>query len=230
MEIRCIVIEDERLALRKTLGFISKVNYLVLLASFDNAIDALNYLKNNSVDLIFLDIQMEDFSGIQFLEALKERPKVIITSAYESYALRSYDFEVTDYLLKPFTFDRFFQATERVHAALAGKNHVPGESVFVRVENKLEKINFADILYIEGKLEYLSIVTDKKKILTLQNFKSFESILPASFARIHKSFIVSVDRIESIERNQVKVGNTFIPIGETYKNALFDKIAILKKL
>jgi two-component system LytT family response regulator len=230
MVLKCIIIEDEPLALKKTEGFVRRLDYLELAKTFDNAVDALNYLKLNPVDLIFLDIQMEEFTGIQFLETLKHKPKIIITSAYEKYALKGYEFDVADYLLKPFTFERFLQAVEKVHHALLGVAVAEDRKfIFVRTESRLEKIDFSDILYIEGKSEYLQIVTAHKKIMTLQTFRSVEDVLPSSFMRIHKSFIVAVDKIDAIERNRIKIKDMLIPISDTYRNTFLSKIAILKK-
>ena len=164
MQINCIVIEDEPLALKKLIGFISKVGYLKLCESFDNAIDAISYLKENSIDLIFLDIQMEEFTGIQFLETVKERPKVIITTAYDKYAVKGYELDVVDYLLKPFTFDRFIQSIEKISAIQTnGLTSTSNNCIFVKTEYRLEKIEINDILYIEGMSEYLGIVTKQKR-------------------------------------------------------------------
>ena len=208
MQINCIAIEDEPLALKKLTGFINKIEYLRLSKTFDNAIEAINYLKVNAVDLIFLDILMEEFTGIQFLETIKQRPKVIITTAYDKYAIKGYELDVSDYLLKPFTFERFLQAVEKVFNGFAEKSSfTPSDYIFVKTEYRLEKIKVSDILYIEGMNEYLRIVTADKKIMTLQNFKSMEDILPKSnFLRVHKSYIVALDKIENIERNRIKRG------------------------
>ena len=226
MNIKCIAIEDEPLALKKLTGFINKIEYLNLLKTFDNAIDAINYMKNNSIDLIFLDIQMEEFTGIQFLETIKQRPMVIITTAYDKYAVKGYELDVSDYLLKPFTFERFVQSVEKVFSNITEKLQPDSAGyIFVKTEYRLEKINVADILYIEGMNEYLKIVTAGKNICTLQNFKSMEELLPKkNFARVHKSYIVAVDKIENIERNRIKIQKMIIPVSETYKDEFFKKI------
>lgn len=226
-KIRCIAIEDEPLALKKVANFIEKVSHLTLVGSFDNAISAINFLKSNVVDLIFLDIQMEEFSGIQFLEALPARPDVIIMSAYDKYALKGFELNVKDYLLKPFTFARFIQAVEKVSQPVE-KSQLPGpqSTLFFKTEYRLESVRISEILYIEGKSEYLRIVTESKKLMILSNFKSVAELLPAAaFIRVHKSFMVAVDKIESIERNRIKIKNVIIPIGETYKNELMARIA-----
>ncbi len=229
MQINCIVIEDEPLALKKLTGFINKIEYLRLSETFDNAIDAISYLKGNTVDLIFLDIQMEEFTGIQFLEAIKQRPKVIITTAYDKYAVKGYEFDVADYLLKPFTLERFVKAIEKVTSNI--EKHTPAsiDYIFVKTEYRLEKIKVSEILFIEGMNEYLKIVTEDKKIMTLQNFKSMEEMLPKNnFLRVHKSYIVAIDKIESIERNRIKIQKIIIPISDSYKENFFNKIGMTK--
>ncbi|HEY4786785.1 MAG TPA: LytTR family DNA-binding domain-containing protein [Bacteroidales bacterium] len=230
MQINCIVIEDEPLAVKKLTGFINKIEYLKLSKTFDNAIEAISYLKENSVELIFLDIQMEEFTGIQFLETIKQRPKVIITTAYDKYAIKGYELDVADYLLKPFTFERFVIAVEKVYHTLAEKlKPVSGDYIFVKTEYRLEKIKVSEILYVEGMDEYLRIVTEEKKIMTLQNFKSMEEILPKdNFIRVHKSYLVAIDKIESIERNRIKIRKMLIPISDTYKERFFNKIGMTK--
>jgi DNA-binding LytR/AlgR family response regulator len=230
MQINCIAIEDEPLALKKLTGFISKIEYLRLSGSFNNAIDAISFLKDNSVDLIFLDIQMEEFTGIQFLETIKQRPKVIITTAYDQYAVKGYELEVTDYLLKPFTFDRFVLAVEKVYNAIRTRQEPAySDSIFVKTEYRIEKIKLSEILYVEGMNEYLKIVTSDKKIMTLLSFKSIEKLLPAdNFIRVHKSYFVAIDKIESIERNRIKINKMLIPVSDTYKSLFFNKIGIAK--
>lgn len=230
MNLKVIVIEDEPLALKKIVGFIEKIDYLSLSKTFDNAIEAISYLKSNTVDLIFLDIQMEEFTGIQFLEAVKIRPKVIITTAYDKYAIKGYELDVADYLLKPFTFARFLQAVERVSNSIA-EPQTPSNNdfIFVKTEYRLEKIKLSEILYIEGMSEYLKVVTSDKKIMTLQSFKTLEEQLPKlNFARIHKSYIVAIDKIENIERNRIKIKEVLIPISDTYKEEFYNKIGINK--
>ena len=230
MQINCIVIEDEPLAVKKLEGFIDKIEYLRLSKTFDNAIEAIGYLKKNPVELIFLDIQMEEFTGIQFLETVKQRPKVIITTAYDKYAIKGYELDVADYLLKPFTFERFIQAVEKVYNTVNERfPSVFNDCVFIKTEHRLEKIEVSEILYVEGMNEYLRIVTKEKKIMTLQNFKSIEEILPKdNFMRVHKSYLVAIDKVESIERNRIKILKIYIPISETYREIFFNKIRMTK--
>lgn len=226
MQINCIAIEDEPLALKKLVGFIDKIEYLHCVQTFNNCIEAISYLKKNTIDLIFLDIQMEDFTGIQFLETVTHRPAVIITTAYDKYALQGYELDVVDYLLKPFTLQRFINAVDKAYNNISAKANAGTKNyTFLKTEYRLEKVQFNDILYIEGKGEYLQVVTTQKKIMTLQNFRAMLDILPANnFIRIHKSYIVAIEKIESIERNRIKIQDVMLPISETYKEEFYSKI------
>lgn len=232
MKINCIVIEDEPLALKKINEFISQVDYLNLLEEFDNAVKAIGFLKNNSVDLIFLDIRMKKLTGIQFLESLKSKPKVIITSAYDEYALKGYELDVSDYLLKPFSFDRFLKSAEKVYNDLATNNieHKP-DYIFVKTEYRIEKIELKSILYIQGMKDYLQIFTIDKKIMTLQSFKNLVQVLPArEFVRVHNSYMVSISKIDSIERNRIKIGDNLVPISNSYKDNFYNLLQASKYL
>jgi DNA-binding LytR/AlgR family response regulator len=219
MKINCIVVDDTPLAVEKLEGFIKQIPLLNLLKSFNGGIEAILFLKNNPVDLVFLDIQMEQFSGLQFIESLQNRPKIIIVSAYSQYAVNGFDYSVTDYLLKPYSFERFLKSIDRVQSDL-GLN-TPKDYIFVKTEYRMERINFSDILYIEGQGAYLRIVTLKSKIMTLLNFQNMKSLLPSdNFIRVHKSFIVAMNKIEIIERNIIKIGEQHIPIGLSYREKL----------
>jgi two-component system, LytTR family, response regulator len=234
-KINCIIIDDEPPAIRQMEEYISNVPYLKLTASFDNAIDALDYLKESRTDLIFLDIQMETLTGIQFLNVLKDKPRVILTTAFDDYALKAFDLNVTDYLLKPISFERFLQATEKIYkhffleqtSGSSEKSQLSDERdyFFVKTEFRVERVDFNDILYIEGLKEYLGICTANKKILTLQNFNDILDTLPSSnFIRVHKSYIVAVNKITSIERNHILIGDKLLPIGPTYKDDFFNTL------
>jgi DNA-binding LytR/AlgR family response regulator len=222
----CIIIEDEPLALEKTRDFVNKVPGLNLSATFDNALTGLTYLNNNKVDLLFLDINMDELSGIELLESSKINSQVIITTAYQKYALKGYELQITDYLLKPFTFNRFLQAVNKAQENLSQRN--AGKQVdfiFVKTENRLEKIMINDILYIEGMRDYLRIHTSSKKIMTLQSFNELEQLIPAHIiCRVHKSYMVAVNKIESIERSRIKIADQLIPVSETYKEAFLQLI------
>jgi DNA-binding LytR/AlgR family response regulator len=182
---------------------------------------------------------MESLSGIQLLHALKERPEVIFTTAYDSYAVEGYELDAADYLLKPISFERFVKSVDKVYRKLSspGKGRPDsqeknvrvssaGNYIFVKTENRLQKVAFSEILYIEGQGDYLKIVTPTAKIMTLQNFKKFEETLPhENFIRVHKSYLVALNKIESISRNRIKIGNALIPVSDSYKNAFYETIS-----
>ena len=231
MQINCIAIDDEPLALSKLESFIDRIPELNLSMTFDNSIGAMVWLKDNRADLIFLDIQMEQLNGIQFLEATRTPSKIIITSAYDQYAMKGYDLNVADYLLKPFSFQRFVQAVNKVmeyyrqipitNSASSGNDGF----IFVKTEYRLERIDLDHILYIEGMKDYLRIICNDKKIMTLQSFSKLEESLPSNrFCRVHKSYIVSIDKIKSIERNVIVIGDRRIPVSNTYRESFFSRI------
>ena len=233
MQISCIAIDDEPLALSKLEGFIKKVPDLNLIRTFDNPIEAIGWLKENQTDLIFLDIQMEQLTGIQFLEATRSNSRIILTTAYDQYALRGFDLNVTDYLLKPFSLQRFLQAVNKAmeHFSQEHNTQQPAkrgdEYIFVKTEYRLERIDIDDILYIEGMKDYLRIICKSKKIMTLQNFSKIEESLPANkFCRVHKSFIVAIDKIKSVERGIILIADKKIPVSNTYKESFYSKIRI----
>lgn len=222
---KCIIVEDEPLALERTKGYVEKLPFLKLLATFDNGVDALLFLKDNTVDLLFLDINLGELSGIQMLEAAKPDCAVIITTAYHEYALKGYELNVTDYLLKPFTFERFFQAVEKAKVSLDKKEVPEKKSVFIKTEYRLEQVLLSDIIYIEGMRDYRRIFLHGKSIMTLQTFKELEEMIPpAAVCRVHKSYMVAVDKIVSIEKDRIKIGNERIPISDTYKSHFFSVI------
>jgi DNA-binding LytR/AlgR family response regulator len=231
MLIKCIAIDDEPLALSKLEGFIDKIQDLELIRTFDNAIEAIGWLKENSADLIFLDIQMEQFTGIQFIETTGSNARIILTTAYDQYALKGYELNVTDYLLKPYSFQRFLQAVNKVMEYFAKKTEnyqIKSENdsfIFIKTEYRLERVDFDDILYIEGMKDYLRIFCTDKKIMTLQSFSKIEESLPSKkFCRVHKSFIVAIDKIKSVERGIILIADRRIPVSNTYKEDFFSKI------
>ena len=206
--------------------FVGRVPFLRLGASVDNAFEGLEILRNQKIDLIFLDIEMDGFSGIQFLEALPTRPEVILTTAFDQYALKAFDLKVADYLLKPFTFERFIQAVTRVHERSGDVRRENSNSfLFVKTEYRLQKVNFGEILLIEGMRDYRRIHLVNEKIMTLETFGDLERQLPGQqFCRVHKSYLVALDKIESIERDRITVNNIIIPVSDTYKEYFYKLI------
>lgn len=235
MKIRCIVVDDEPLAIEKLSGYIKRMPMLTLEASFESALEAMEYLHSNPVDLVFLDIQMEKLTGIQFLEIMKKRPRIIITSAYDQYALKGYELDVSDYLLKPISFDRFVKAVDKVEAEIMAdpESHAPvvrieepagGEDyIFVKADYQMQKVNLSDILFIEGMKDYLRIHLPNSRIMTLMSFTRMEKALPPDkFRRIHKSYIIPLEKIDQVERTMVMIGPHKIPIGNKYRKEFFD--------
>lgn len=232
MKITCIAVDDEPLALEKMETFIGKVPYLELRGSFDSGMAALNFLNKEPVDLLFLDIQMDELTGIQVLETLQKKPYVIFTTAYDQYALQSYELNVVDYLLKPIAFQRFLKAVERVHQKMEDlrkvnqpkkptvKKSLRRAYILVRSEYRLQKIWLDEIFYIEGMKDYSRFYTPDNKIMTLQNLKRIEEALSTPpFLRVHKSYIVNLQKIESIGKNDIVIAGKTIPIGGLYKEA-----------
>lgn len=228
MNYSCVAIDDEPLALEKIRGFIETIPFLTLKATFDQPTDALTYLSSNRVDVLFLDIQMESLTGFELLSALQSQPRVILTTAYSEYALKGYDFDVVDYLLKPYSFTRFMQAVNKATKGIeeqAEKTGIQPDYLFVKVDYRLVKVQLDDILFIEGMRDFRCLHTTKGKLLTQQTFGSFESELPSScFLRIHKSYLVALSQIESIEKHRVKIANTLLPISESYRDRFYHSI------
>jgi len=237
MKMNCIAVDDEVLALKKIQRFAEKIDYLNLLGTFDNALSTFSFLREHKVDLIFLDIQMDEFTGIQLLETIKDPPYIILTTAYNEYALKAYELDVVDYLLKPIPFERFIKAVEKVYARFLkdqNHNHLVQQPVqtptvespdytFIKSGNKTIKVYFNKILYIEGQRDYLQIHTDDSKIMTLLNFKKMQELLdPSKFIRVHKSYIIAIDKIDYIENNAIKIRDKLIPVSSTYKVAFYN--------
>ncbi|PWG81489.1 LytR/AlgR family response regulator transcription factor [Pararcticibacter amylolyticus] len=226
MKINCIIIEDEPLAQERLKDYVIKAGFLQLTGIFDSGIEAISFLRTAKVDLIFLDIQMDGFTGIQLLESLTQRPEVIISTAFDQYALKGFELNVADYLLKPYTFERFLQAVNRVFDKISQDERVNLRNfLFVKTEYRLEKVLLDDILFIEGMRDYRRIHTPAKGVMTLQTFKDLEQELPpARFCRVHKSYLVAIDKIESIERDRIKIRDKYIPVSETFKEEFLKRI------
>lgn len=227
-KIKCIIIEDEPLAVKILADYISQVPFLELQGTFKDAILASDYLRENSTNLIFLDIHLPKLKGMAFLKTLTHPPAVIITTAYHQYAVEGFNLNVTDYLLKPFDFERFLTAVTKVKTAQR-ENQKPHESeeikdfIFLNVQKKKVKILFSEIVYIESQREYIKITTTKKEYISKMSTHEIEALLPAHlFKRIHRSFIISISKIESYTAEIVEVNGISIPIGRGYKDVLED--------
>jgi DNA-binding LytR/AlgR family response regulator len=226
MKSTCIVIEDEPLAMERTTGYINRVPILNLLATYDNAMEALMFLQCNPVDIIFLDINLGELSGIQLLESIHINSHVIITTAYPDFALKGYDLNVTDYLLKPFGFERFLKAVNKTQQPVEHAKPAAAKSFFfVKTGTHFEKILYSDLLFIEGMRDYRKIHTVKKKLMTLQTFSEFEKEFPSGIiCRVHKSYMVAIDKIDRVEKDRIFIQEFLIPVSETYKQALLQVI------
>jgi two-component system LytT family response regulator len=236
--IRCLVVDDEPLAIHVVEDYISKIPFLHLVKATTSAIEALTLVQDGGIDLVFLDVQMPELTGIQFLRIANGKAKVILTTAYPQYALQGYELDATDYLLKPIAFDRFYKAAQKVQAVMfpankpVEKEELPqtqsdfsNDFIFVKTEHKIQKVYLKDILFIEGLKDYISIFTPAERIITLQNMKKVEDALPERhFIRVHRSYIVAVNKIDSIERSRIFIGDKVIPIGDTYRDEFFKMV------
>ncbi len=221
--IDCIIVEDEPLAVKVLTDYIEAVSFLELKGTFKDAIAATDFLRNNQVDLIFLDIHLPRLKGMAFLKTLVHPPHVIITTAYHQYALEGYVLNVTDYLMKPIEFDRFLQAVNKVKTSAQTKEAPKKDFLFLNVQKKKVKVLFSEILYVESQREYVKVVTSTKTLLTKMSTMEMENLLPTStFKRVHRSFIVATNRIEAYTAEMVEIQGATIPVGRKYRALLED--------
>jgi len=231
MSVKCLIIDDEPLAINVIKNHLQQINDFELIDTFNNAIDALNYLNNNKVDLIFLDINMPVLDGLNFIESLEVRPLIIITSAHEEFAVKTYELDVLDYLVKPISFPRFMKALNKVHKIFNEQktSHFDQKErpyIFVKIEKKkMKKIYLDELLVIECLKDYLKIITTTKKYIIHQTLGSFTSQLPAeNFIRIHRSFTISIDKIDTVEGNSIEIRGIRYVIGRTYTKEVKERI------
>ena len=229
--IRCLVIDDEPFARQLLSDFIKKVPDLYLEGSFSSALKSLEILRRKQIDVLFLDIQMPDISGIEFLKTLDNKPLVIFTTAHAEHALQGFELDVADYLLKPFDFNRFLKSVNKISQRVQAFPRTIVEPaaekkdfIFIKDGTKLIKIQLNSIRYIKGLREYVTIFTYDKKIMSLQVLKSLEEMLPSKFIRIHNSYIIAFSAIDAVIKNKVQIGLEFIPIGITYKKRFFEEL------
>lgn len=244
----CAILDDEPLALELLADYCTQVPGLELKGQFHDALEGLAFLQDNPVDVLFLDIHMPRLTGLQLAQLLPQPgPRIVFTTAYDEYAVRSYELNAVDYLLKPISLGRFVQAVQKarqqlvapvaaaatnlVPAGAAEAHHTAPDAMFVKIEHRLQRVAFDDILYIEGMKEYLMLYTTAGKVLTLQSFRRVEEVLPPErFARIHKSFLVALSRIEHVERGKVQVAGRLLPIGDTYRESFSNLIRAYHQL
>jgi two-component system, LytTR family, response regulator len=234
---KCVILDDEPLAVELITTYINDTENLQLAFASTNAFAAIQYIQKNEVDIVFLDMQMPELTGIQVLKIIGTGYKIIFTTAYTDYALDGYEYNITDYLLKPISFERFTKAIEKINQnnnvswdTNHGSNSNYGmksedDFIFIKSDSKMIKINLQEILFIEGLKDYLSIQTTTEKLITLQNLKTFEQHLnPQQYMRVHKSYIVALNKIDSIERSRIFIGTHVIPIGDTYRDVFLKRI------
>jgi DNA-binding LytR/AlgR family response regulator len=235
-KLSCYIIDDEHLAQTILEEYVAKVSFLEWKGSFSSALEASAKIDQDKPDLLFLDINMPDLNGLSFISMLNPKPMIILTTAYDQYALKAFDLEVKDYLLKPISFERFYKGVLRLYhesnpnqptikqdALSVIKNE--SEYIFLKVGYRIQKIAVRDILFVEGMKDYLKIHTAKDKHMTLMSFSKLEELLPETkFARVHRSFMVALEKIEHIEKNRIRIAGQDIPISETYADGFYKKL------
>lgn len=247
MKLSCLIVEDEPMARKLLTQYVEKVPGLELLAALSSPLAALTFLKDNHPDILFLDVQMPEITGIGLLKILKKKPIVVLTTAYSEYAIEGYELDVTDYLLKPITFERFLKCVEKVSQVAGTTSPYPAPAtslapatapnasppnggaaddyLFVKDGTKSVRVNFADVQYIEGLKDYVRIHTPGKKITTLQSLKKLTNLLPSDeFVRVHHSYIVAMKWVEEVHRDEVLINGTMVPVSDTYRPAFKELI------
>jgi len=232
-KLTCYIIDDEPLAQEILEAYIAKVSFLELKGVFSSPLEAAGSLEKDKPDLLFLDINMPDLDGLSFIPMLNPKPMIILTTAYDQYALKAFDLEVKDYLVKPFPFERFYKSVLRLHKEQNERQQPETkepkpepkneqEYIFLKVGHRIQKLAVRDILFVEGMKDYLRIHTKDEKIMTLLNFAKLEELLPSQdFARVHRSFLVAIDKIDHIEKNRIWIADQVIPISDTYADAFY---------
>jgi len=236
--IRCIAIDDDPQALEMIANCIARIPFLELLKTFGNAFHAIEFMDKEKVDLIFTDVEMPALNGLEFLGSLRRRPDVIVVSEQERYAVEAFNLEATDYLLKPFSFERFLKAVNKVRehirlktsVRMPAQSEIPGRDViFIKSDYKTIRININDILFAEGLKDYVKLHTADKTILTLLSLRALEQGLPSErFMRVHRSYIVALNKIDVIEKSRIKIGQHTITISEMYRDAFMNRIQPMK--
>lgn len=232
-KLTCYIIDDEPLAQEILEAYITKVSFLELKGSFSSPLEATASLEKDKPDLLFLDINMPDLDGLSFITMLDPKPMIILTTAYDQYALKAFELEVKDFLLKPFSFERFYKSVLRLYkeqnaSMQPEKQETTAEPkneqgyIFLKVGHRIRKVATGDILYVEGMKDYLQIHTKEEKIMTLLSFAKMEELLPSQhFARVHRSFLVAIDKIDHIEKNRIRIADQVIPISDTYADSFY---------
>jgi len=235
MKTKCLIVDDEPLARELIRGHVEKLENFEIVAECSDAMKALQVLREKQIDLMFMDIQMPQITGIEFLKTLKHQPKVIITTAYREYALEGFELDVVDYLLKPITFERFLKSVNKYYQMIQDDVQVVSNTVadkmqddsfiYIKENKKVVKVYLSEIKYIEGLSEYVQIYTDKRKIITKKSMTQMEEKLTSErFLRIHKSYIVSISKIEAFTANTIEIQGKELPIGRSFKNGVISAL------
>lgn len=240
MTIRCLIIDDKPLAIDILADYAGKIPFLNLIATTTNPIEGLSIIREQKIDLVFLDVQMPELTGFQFLKIAGKQCLVVLTTAYSEYALDGFENDVVDYLLKPISFERFFRAAEKAYRFLnqeliisisdqkdekTAQHLASSEFLFVKTEHRIQKVNIRDILYVEALQNYISFYTLTGRIMSLQPLKKIESLLPQNeFVRVHKSYIVSLRHVDSVERGRILIGEAIIPVGDSFRENFYKKV------
>jgi DNA-binding LytR/AlgR family response regulator len=235
-KLSCYIIDDEPLAREILEAYIAKVSFLELKGSFMSPLEAAGSLEKDKPDILFLDINMPDLDGLSFIPMLNSKPMIILTTAYDQYALKAFELEVKDYMLKPISFERFYKGVLRLYQEQSPrlqpekKEPIPTaktgqEYIFLKVGHRIQKVATSDILFVEGMKDYLRIHTREEKIMTLLNFAKLEELLsPQDFTRVHRSFLVAINKIDHIEKNRIRIADHFIPISDSYADAFHKRL------
>ena len=226
--LQCIIVEDEKAAQDVIISFLSRVPWVSLVGTFDDGLSALEFLKNNEPDLIFLDIQIPGLSGVDFLKIIEKKSQIIITSAYSQYALEAFELDVRDYLMKPFAFERFLKAVNKISTRpepsqihqMADIQSMTNSFAFFNVNKRMVRVQFSDILYVESMREYISINTGKERVITKMGIGEMEKTLGEGFVRIHRSFIANATKVTSYTADEVFIDKISLPIGPNYKQSV----------
>jgi DNA-binding LytR/AlgR family response regulator len=229
MKLRCLIADDEPIARKGMEEYVSEISFLQLANSCESAWEAADFLKIHTVDLILLDIQMPKVSGIEFLRTLENPPLVIFTTAYSEYAVEGYSLDVIDYLLKPISFDRFLKAVQKAHDYYQLKEQTKetqqSDYFFIKVNQQFEKVNYEEVLYLEAMQNYCIVHTTSRKLITYHTLSGLENKLPEKlFLKIHKSFIVAIEKISALDSNELKIGSAIIPISRSLKDEVMKKV------
>ncbi len=235
-KLTCYIVDDEHLAQQILEEYVAKVSFLELKGSFSSALEAAAQMDKDKPDLLFLDINMPDLNGLSFISMLNPKPLIILTTAYDQYAVKAFDLEVSDYLLKPIPFERFYKGVLRLYqesqplreqekAEVTSPSKNDAEYIFLKVGFKIQKVLIREILFVEGMKDYIQLHTTKEKVMTLLSFAQLAALLPEEkFVRVHRSFMIALDKIDHIEKNRITIGDQNIPISDSYADAFFKKL------